>query len=139
MNEATPASRTVARALLEHEAATSDQEIFSAVEKLRIRLSKLLGVNGFQAILNRALVMARAEAPWLDKVQIRPDGTLEGIGKLGKEEGEQSQRGSEALLAHMLGLLIVFIGEDLTLRLVRDVWPDLRMNDLDIGSEEGSS
>jgi predicted transglutaminase-like cysteine proteinase len=38
------------------------------------------------------------------------------------------------LLAQLLGLLVAFIGEDLTLRLVREVWPKLSLNDLDLGT-----
>jgi hypothetical protein len=33
----------------------------------------------------------------------------------------------------LLGLLVAFIGEDLTLRLVREVWPKLSLNNLDFG------
>ena len=34
-----------------------------------------------------------------------------------------------ALLAHFLGLLITFIGEDLTLRILSTVWPELDWDD----------
>ena len=37
------------------------------------------------------------------------------------------------LVAQLLGLLVAFIGETLTLRLVREVWPKLPLNDLDFG------
>jgi hypothetical protein len=41
--------------------------------------------------------------------------------------------GRVVLLAQLLGLLVAFIGEDLTLRLVREVWPKLSLNNLDFG------
>jgi hypothetical protein len=41
--------------------------------------------------------------------------------------------GRVVLLAQLLGLLVAFIGEDLTLRLVREVWPKLPLNNLDFG------
>jgi len=34
------------------------------------------------------------------------------------------------LVAQLLGLLVAFIGENLTLRLMRDVWPKLSLEDL---------
>jgi len=39
----------------------------------------------------------------------------------------------------LLGLLVTFIGENLTVRLVRDVWPDAPVNDLDSVAEENPS
>jgi hypothetical protein len=36
--------------------------------------------------------------------------------------------GSEVLLAHLIGLLVAFIGEILTLRLIHELWPDLSEN-----------
>jgi len=41
--------------------------------------------------------------------------------------------GRVVLLAQLLGLLVAFIGEDLTLRLVREVWPKLSINDVNFG------
>jgi len=37
---------------------------------------------------------------------------------------QQTQAGLLAVVAHLLGLLVLFVGEDMTQRLVRDVWPD---------------
>jgi hypothetical protein len=39
------------------------------------------------------------------------------------------------LLAHLLGLLEAFIGEGLTMRLVLDVYPDLKLDDFVLGKE----
>jgi len=33
----------------------------------------------------------------------------------------------------LLGLLVTFVGEELTLRLVREVWPKLPLSNLDFG------
>jgi len=35
----------------------------------------------------------------------------------------------------LLGLLVAFIGENLTIRLVREVWPKAPLNDLDLTQE----
>ena len=40
-------------------------------------------------------------------------------------------------MAQLLGLLVTFIGEPLTLRLVRDAWPNASVAGMDAGSEEG--
>ena len=40
------------------------------------------------------------------------------------------------IVAQLLGLLVTFIGEPLTLRLVRDAWPNASVAGLDTGSDE---
>ena len=49
---------------------------------------------------------------------------------------EELFEGGVVLLAQLLGLLVAFIGESLTLRLVREVWPQLPLDDLDFGKGE---
>jgi hypothetical protein len=44
----------------------------------------------------------------------------------GAESG-QAAEGFEAVLAILIALLVSFIGEDLTLHLLREVWPELPM------------
>ena len=46
--------------------------------------------------------------------------------------------GGAAVVAHLLGLLVTFIGEPLTLRLVADAWPDADVNELSARAEERS-
>jgi hypothetical protein len=40
------------------------------------------------------------------------------------------------LVAQLLRLLVAFIGETLTLRLVRESWPKLSVNDSDLGERD---
>ena len=49
---------------------------------------------------------------------------------LGEGRDHQSSEAGVMVIAQLLGLLGVFIGEDLTLRLLVDVWPDLAALDL---------
>jgi hypothetical protein len=42
------------------------------------------------------------------------------------------------VVAQLLGLLVTFIGEPLTLGLVGDAWPDAPVAGIDAGSGEGS-
>jgi hypothetical protein len=87
-------------------------------EKLRRPLVTLTGTAGFSSLLSRALTLAQRESPALSAVQIKPDGSLEGL------EGEAAQT-QLILVVNLLSLLITFIGETLTMRLLYDIWPDL--------------
>jgi len=95
-------------------------------EKLRPRLCALAGVAGYQALLSRALTLARAEAPSLRAVQVTADGYLQGLSELEPQiDKDHAQDGGVIFLALLLGLFLSFIGEALTLRLVQDVAPHL--------------
>ena len=103
-------------------------------EKLRPHLATLMGNVGFRALLSRALALANAEVPWLRAVHVKADGSLEGLDELEAQvDPDEIFEGCVVLLAQLLGLLVAFIGENLTLRLVREVWPKLSLNDLDFG------
>ena len=95
------------------------------IGELRMLLIRLVGVDGFRALLSRALTLAKAETPALDMVHVRADGSIQGFEVIEqtKEAGATEQAGT-VLIAHVLKLLVTFIGESLTLRLVRDAWPD---------------
>jgi len=104
--------------------------------ELRPQLANLMGTAGFAALLSRALAMASLERPWLRSVHERPDGSLENWSELEAQvAAAEFLDGKIVLLAHLLGLLVAFIGENLMLRLVRDVWPNLPPNDLELGEE----
>jgi len=101
-------------------------------EKLRPHLATLMGNVGFRALLSRALVLANAEVPWLRAVHVKADGSFEGLEELGAQVGpDEIFEGCVVLLAQLLGLLVAFIGEDLTLRLGREVWPKLSLDNFD--------
>ena len=108
---------------------------FQVCEKLRPHLATLMGNAGFRALLSRSLALASAEVPSLGAVRIKSDGSLEGLDELGDQPGlEENAGGRVVLLAQLLGLLMAFIGEKLTVRLLREVWPKLSLNDLDSGN-----
>jgi len=55
---------------------------------------------------------------------VKTDGSLEGFDELaGRVDPGEITRGSVVLIATLLGLLVAFIGEILTLRLLREIWP----------------
>jgi hypothetical protein len=123
-NGITPKIRNLAQRLLTLESTAenpSDANTFAAVivsEKLRRPLSILAGTAGFRSLLMRALTLAKREAEVLDGVQVKDDGSLEGL------NGQETEAGA-VLIAHLVGLLETFIGEPLTLRLLNDIWPNL--------------
>ena len=126
-----PQTRDLALRLLAYEKAagkTSEPTEFAAFgvcERLRQPLITLAGVAGFRSLLSRALTLARAEAPSLSAVQVAADGSLKGLDDLEPQiDKEQARDEGAILIAQLIGLLLTFIGEGLTLRLVQDVWPE---------------
>jgi hypothetical protein len=102
-----------------------------------VSLSKLVGDAGFASLLSRALTLAKAEVPSLGVVEVRADGSLEGLAEAGRNQGSvPSGSGGEVLVAHLLGLLVTFIGPSLTLRLVHDAWADAPLEGMDPSDEE---
>ena len=102
---------------------------FGVCERLRQPLITLAGVAGFRSLLSRALTLASAEAPSLSVVQVAADGSLKGLDELEPQiDKEQARDEGAVLIAQLLGLILLFIGEGLTLRLVQDVWPEAAFN-----------
>ena len=142
MNRATPQMRSAAKRLLSTEiTGTSAVEaaalaMFPVTNKLRPHLSILLGKGGVRALLARALVLASAETPWLRTVQVTADGDLEGLEALAADlDPTDFFEGRVVLLAQLLGLLVAFIGPNLTSRLIGEVWPQIPLKELDFGGE----
>jgi len=136
-------SRNLAGHLLAYEAAAgknsepTESPAFRVCEKLRQPLCSLAGVAGFRSLLSRALALARAEAPSLSAVQVGADGSLKGLDELGPQrDKDMAKEGGALLIAQLLGLLLTFIGEGLTLRMVQDVWPESAFDDRDSGKEK---
>jgi hypothetical protein len=143
MNQADPMARDLARWLLAQEAkevpapAAKVDAILCAVEKLRVLLTKRIGGAGFHALLARALALAKTEVRWLRGVNVTPEGALEGFEETAQQySADEAMQARVALLAQLIGLLITFIGRDLTLRLLRDAWPEAVLNDTNFGTEE---
>ena len=133
-----PKTRDLARHLLAYEenAGMSSEATVSATlrvyEKLRGNLCVLVGVAGFQALACRALTLARVEVPDLGAVQVAADGKLQGISEFEFPiKADENWIGKEGviLISSLLGLLLIFLGEALTMNLVLNVWPDVAFDD----------
>ena len=127
------AKRLIAHETLGNKSSTPNSPVaFLVIAMLRPTLTNLMGNAGFSALLSRALALASKKVRWLEKVQFKPDGSLQGLDELAEhiDQGEFFE-GWVVLLAQLLGLLVVFIGERLTLQLVQEVWPKLSLDDLD--------
>ena len=140
MSRATPQMRNFAKRLMAFETGGKKaypEKIllaFRVCEKLRRHLVTFMGPIGFQTLLARALALAAGEISWLRRVRVKPDGTLEGLEELQTQlDPDEMFDGGVVLLAQLLGLLVAFIGGNLTLRLVREVWPKVPLDDLDFG------
>ena len=90
-----------------------------------------MGTAGFREILLCALPRATVEVPWLRSMRVKQDGSLEGLNDLGAQHRpDELSEGGIVLFAHLLGLLVAFIGRDLTLGFVLEVWPEVPLNNL---------
>ncbi|HEY5047854.1 MAG TPA: hypothetical protein VII49_07555 [Rhizomicrobium sp.] len=144
MSRATPAMRAFAERLVAYEArgnkssGTRATEAFLVAEKMRPHLATLMGNAGFHALLSRALVLGAAQAPWLGAIRVNADGFFEGLDEQGAPVvPEKMVEGGGLVLAQLLGLLAAFIGETLTLRLVREIWPKVPLDDPGFGNGDG--
>ena len=138
MDITTPAMQALARRLiaLESDREPSATPIVAAVrtcDRLRAMLSKLVGMAGFCALMSRALAMARRDVPSLAAARVLPDGSLDGLAGVAHDADA-----GVIVVARLLGLLVTFIGEPLTLGLVNDAWPDAPAAGIGAGSREGS-
>lgn len=141
MSRATPKMRDFAERLIAFETLenksfkTKTPATFLLDEKLRPHLTIVMGNVGFRALLSRALALANEEVPWLRAVHVKADGALEGLDELEAQvKPEEIAEGKIVLLAQLLGLLVAFIGENLTLWLVHEAWPELSLDGLDLGA-----
>jgi hypothetical protein len=121
--------KNFARRLLALEASSGETResegsaAFRVSEKLRQALSTFVGVAGFRSLLSRALALAGDEFQWLKAIHVGADGSLEGMDEVHLTDAEIAE-GEVVLVAQLIGLLVTFIGEALTLHLLHDAWPE---------------
>ena len=87
----------------------------------------LIGQGGFEALTGRALHLARREYPWLvhPREPEHAGGSFSQVVVcLERQDPAVATEAAGAVLATLTGLLVTFIGEPLTTRLLRKAWPD---------------
>jgi hypothetical protein len=142
VTRATPQMRSLAKRLITFDAsmigpsASENPATFPVIDRLRPHLSMLMGDGGFRALLSRALVLARAEAPSLAGTNLDASGALSAPGAPDAEMDDKDfLEGRVLLLAQLLGLLEAFIGPTLTSHIVGEIWPQFPLGDRDFGKE----
>ncbi|MEO5720864.1 MAG: hypothetical protein ABIR71_05260, partial [Chthoniobacterales bacterium] len=97
---------------------------FRVCAALRGPLAKFMGAAGVDALFSRALALTGAEIPWLRQLRVGADGALDGLAEMAEKlDAPALAEGEIALVGHLLGLLVIFIGPTLTLALLHDIWP----------------
>ena len=151
MSEVSFASREAAHRMLLIEVGgrTEPEALAEAAERvnarLRLRLTSLIGLAGYAFLVARAVRLAQIEIPDLKGVTVTTlengaEGSLHGIHEFALARGGDpglAEAGLSAVLAHILGLLATFIGEDLALRLASEAWPELANANANLERREG--
>jgi hypothetical protein len=138
-----PEMRDLAHRLLAYEVVVGktsepmESATLRVYEKLRQSLCVFAGIAAFESLAFRALTQAKSEAPGLWAVQVAADGSLKGLGESEPQIDMDKDlpyefpagEGGVILIARLLGLLRIFLGESLTLSLLRNVWPGVAFDD----------
>jgi hypothetical protein len=95
------------------------------LERLDAVLAHIAGQSGSCSLLERALALAQADAPTLNAFRIGPGPFRSSEWKIMQSGPLDAKSDQVILVTHVLELLRTFIGERLTLQLVKEAWPDL--------------
>jgi hypothetical protein len=91
--------------------------------RLRRRFQSLFGTTAVNALFARSLHVATSEFPWLSEVFATGDDcSPQALTNVQGAEMSVFEEGLAAVLAHNIGLLSTFVGEDLVLPLVEEAW-----------------
>jgi hypothetical protein len=102
-----------------------------AYDDLARASASLIGQGGVDALTGRALHLAQREYPWLAATRdaAREEGPFtQVIFCLERQDPAVAIEAAGAVFAMFTGLLVTFIGEPLTARLLRQAWPDAFSN-----------
>jgi hypothetical protein len=98
-----------------------------AYQHLAHLLTPIIGQAGTTALTVRAVHLARREHAWLTPVENleQTDEVFEYVAaSLERQDPDVALKAGAAVLATLAELLVAFIGESLTMRLLRKAWPD---------------
>lgn len=128
MEKPSQSIRELAIQIIEAEARAGGTSTPAALvcEKLRVTLTRFAGAASFSALMRRSIALSHEEIPALKDVKVGPDGCVEGLDSITAGSGAGS---ASVVTAHLLWLLVTFMGESIAMRLVHDAWPDLQPGD----------
>ena len=89
--------------------------------------AQLIGQAGVDALTGRALHLAQQEYPWLvyTREPEQPEAPFSQIVVcLKRQDAAVASEAAGAVFGTLAGLLVTFIGEPLTMQLLRKAWPD---------------
>lgn len=130
MTHPSPVSHALASSLLATARSQGENDpgrgLVTVIQRLHVILGRLAGSAGSHSLIARALNLAHGEVLWLRAAQVTSDGLLTGLERgLVPADIDKRHEGEVILVAHIIELLHTFIGERLTLQLIREGWPDL--------------
>jgi hypothetical protein len=133
MRKAVPQMLEIGTVLMTHETrrGTVTAAVAAAVicDKVRPKLSTLMGATGFRTLLTRALTLASRDVPALRDLKVDTAGALVlSDATTGQVDKSADITSGAVLVAQMLSLLMAFIGEALTLQILREIWPGPLLN-----------
>ncbi len=114
----------------------------TAYRQLRERLVVLLGQGGFDALWARALRQTQIEARLQDQTAgelpfASTDGVLHAL--VNTEDPTVTRERLIAVFGACIGLLYTFIGQDLSFRIVQQIWPDVPLGEPQVRGEEATA
>ena len=133
--------------LLRHETESAGRadELAAGFERvcraLHDQLAPLISSSGYQTLFARALTLAARDFPFLAPVSISSNGDCAVSGLAGVTETRDPSEIADAftaVLAHFMWLLVIFIGENLGLGKVREIWPDVPLDSVNPSSGAGT-
>jgi hypothetical protein len=137
-NSVSPKLKRMVRRLMAYEYVVGDKPpytreslAFRLCGKLRQPLVRLTGVAGFRSLLARALTLTAQRIGWMKAVHVTAEGDLGEVAEAqaGMPPGKIAE-GEIELMAQLIGLLVTFIGAELTGQLLREAWPKAAVEDL---------
>lgn len=128
VSRASPAQVERARRLLVHEgAARSAADCATAAgrlcDELQAALAPLVGAAGVQALLHRSAKLARREFPFLEVGGVTDSAQLRAC--LQAQAQAVATEAAAALFGTFFTLITTFIGERLTIQVLRRAWPTM--------------
>lgn len=128
VNTPSPSMGDLARRLVAASqlASRSDARAAGLVnDNLRVCVIRFAGADGFASLLRRAVTLAAAQMSAVRGANVGSDVRIEDVEEILTGQESALQESAFAITAQLLELLVTFIGEPLTRRLVREACPEI--------------